>query len=173
MVWRGRTKPLDRVFAALVYVLPLIEAYVLYSGPFFDNLPFLAPLFIVLWPFLFVYGFVVNLIPLGLGGLVIFLALYFLVVRNDRILHFIRFSTMQSILIGIILSIVSILWSLILTTLPPLMRTPFFPILQGTLFSVLFLGTLVGTVYAIFYAVQGKYAELPRLSDYAYMYVRS
>ncbi|MEL6321486.1 MAG: Tic20 family protein [Cyanobacteria bacterium J06626_14] len=173
MVWRGRTTPLDRTFAALVYVLPLIEAYIGFSRPLLNELPFLSPLFIILEPFLFVYGIIVRLIPFGLGGLVIFLALYFLVVRNDRIRHLIRFSAMQSILIGIILSIFSILWQLLITILPPLTQTPMFAVFQETLFSVLFLGTLAATVYAIVYAVQGKYGEVPKISDYAYLYVRS
>ncbi|MEB3209885.1 MAG: Tic20 family protein [Leptolyngbyaceae bacterium] len=173
MVWRGSTTPLDRIFAALVYVIPLIEAYLSFSGPLLNELPFLSPIFIVLWPFIIVYGFIVRLIPLGLGGLVIFFALYFLVVRNDRIRHLIRFSAMQSILIGIILSIFSILWELILTAFGALTRNSLFLVLNDTLFSLLFLGTLAATVYSIVYAVQGKYGEIPKISDYAYMYVRS
>ncbi len=170
MVWRGSTTPLDRIFAALVYTFPLVVAYLRYSGPLLRDLDFLAPLFIPLQPFVLIYGLIVAIVPFGLGGLVIFFLLFFLVVRNERIRHFIRFNTMQAILIGIVLSIFSILWMLVGTIFPFLIQE--FPIIQDTIYNVLFLGALTASLYSIVQSVLGKYAEIPTISDAAYMRVR-
>lgn len=169
MTWRGYTTPLDRTFAALVYAFPLVEAYVLYSRPLFTQLPFLEPLFLPLQPFVFVYFAIARLIPFGLGGLVIFFLLLLLVVRNERIRHFVRFNTMQAILIGIVLSIFSILWALISEVLPFLSSVS---MIEDTVFNVLFLGTVAASVYSIVQSIRGKYAEIPTLSDAVYMQVR-
>ncbi|MEM7771988.1 MAG: Tic20 family protein [Cyanobacteria bacterium P01_E01_bin.6] len=167
MVWRGNTTTLDRIFAALVYIVPLIRAME-FSQPLLRELPFLNVLLIPLLPLFVVYGQVARLFPFGLGDLVIFLALFFLVVRNERIRHFIRFNTMQALLISIILSIFSILWALIATILPLLGGT----IIEDTIFNVLFLGAFAASIYSVFQSIRGKYAEIPKLSDYAYTHVR-
>ncbi len=170
MVWRGSTTPLDRTFAALVYALPLVEAYVSFSGPLLSELSFLRPLFLPLYPFVLIYGLFARIVPFGLGGLVIFFLLFFLVVRNDRVRHFIRFNAMQAILIGIIMSIFSILWTLILTIAPFLRAS--LPIIGDTVFNVLFLGAVVASVYSIIQSIRGKYAEIPTISEAAYSQVR-
>lgn len=170
MVWRGSTTPLDRTFAALVYTFPLVEAYLRFSEPLLRELDFLRPLFIPLQPFVLIYRLIETIIPFGLGGLVIFFMLFFLVVQNERIRHFIRFNTMQAILIGIVLSIFSILWLLIVMVLPFLNSS--FPIIGDTVFNVLFLGALAASVYSIAQSILGKYAEIPTISDAAYMRVR-
>jgi len=97
MTWRGSTDTKDRIFAALVYLLPLYSAFAF--GIFiFQQIPFLgAALAIALYPLAFLYS------SLGsFGSLIIFLVLFFAVVRNPRISHFIRFNTMQAILIDIL-----------------------------------------------------------------------
>ncbi len=53
-------------------------------------------------PVALIYG----LLPFG--AFIVFLLLFFAVVRNERISHFIRFNTMQTILIGILLSLLQL-----------------------------------------------------------------
>jgi uncharacterized membrane protein len=169
MTWRGSTTPLDRVFASLPYLLPLMDAIILYSNPFFSQFPVLQVILLPLQPLLIVYMTILSLFSfggIGLGGLILFFALYFLVVRNENIRHFIRFNTMQSIMIGLALSLFAILWEYI-----------FAPILSGgliqeTLFNVVFFGTVAAVVYSIVQSAMGRYAEIPTLSDAAYMQVR-
>lgn len=168
MTWRGSTTPLDRVFACLVYAFPMVEALLLYSGSFFRQLPFMEVFFVPLMPFVIVYGLIQRIVPLGLGGLLIFVALLFFVVRNDRICHFVRFNTMQAILIGIVLTIFALIWQFFQTALPGLQVS----LLQDTVFNVLFLGTMIGSIYSIVQSIRGKYAEIPTLSDAVYMQVR-
>jgi uncharacterized membrane protein len=174
MTWRGSTTPLDRTFACLPYLIPLMDAILFYGGyfgapGFFGQFPELKILLVPLLPFLLIYQYILGFLSfggMGLGGLLLFLALFFLVVRNESINHFIRFNTMQSIIIGIVLSLFGIIWSYILA-----------PIVGGgliadTLFNVMFLGTVAVVIYAIVQSVMGRYAEIPTLSDAAYMQVR-
>lgn len=168
MTWRGSTTSLDRVFACLVYAFPMVEALVYYSEPFFRQLPFTEIFFAPLLPFVVVYGLIRTIVPFGLGGLIIFVALLFLVVRNERIRHFIRFNTMQAILISIVLTIFALIWEFFQRAIPGLQAS----LLQETVFNVLFLGTMISSIYCIVQSIRGKYAEIPTLSDAVYMQVR-
>jgi uncharacterized membrane protein len=169
MTWRGSTTPLDRVFSSLLYLLPLIEAILFYSGSFFSQFPELTIVLLPLQPFIAIYTLVLRLFSFGgisLGGLIIFFAIYFLVVRNERIRHFIRFNAMQSIMLGIAMSLFGVIWIYV-----------FQPIVGGgliedTLFNVIFLGTTVAVIYSIVQSVMGRYAEIPTISDAVYMRVR-
>ncbi|MDE5077512.1 MAG: hypothetical protein O4751_04245, partial [Trichodesmium sp. St2_bin6] len=106
MTWRGSTTVQDRIFACLPYLLPLLDGLE-YGKYLFQQFPPLQLIFIPLVPLLQVYQ------GIPLCGFIIFLALFLLVVRNNNISHFIRFNTMQAILLDIVL----ILCSLILSVL--------------------------------------------------------
>jgi uncharacterized membrane protein len=99
------------------------------------------------------------------AGLIIFFALFLLVVRNENISHFIRFNTMQAILIDIIL----ILCTLILPFLAQAIRVQ---LVVETLFNMVFLGVLAAFVYAVAQSLLGRYAEIPTISEAVYMQVR-
>jgi uncharacterized membrane protein len=99
-------------------------------------------------------------------GLIIFFALFLLVIRNESISHFIRFNAMQAILLDIVLILCGLVASYILQ-----------PVLQGglileTLFNVVFLGTVAAVVYSVVQSALGRYAEIPTLSEAVYMQVR-
>ncbi|GAB4377709.1 MAG: hypothetical protein Kow00121_27970 [Elainellaceae cyanobacterium] len=159
MTWRGSTQPLDRFFACLPYLLPLLDG-IQFSIPFFNQFPVLQPLLIPLLPLLQLYRGVPFI------GLIIFFALFLLVVRNENISHFIRFNAMQAILLDIVLILCSIITSLILQ-----------PALGGglfleTIYNVIFLGTAIVVIYSIVQCALGRYAEIPTLSDAVHMQVR-
>ncbi|XGV95870.1 MAG: Tic20 family protein [Leptolyngbya sp. BL-A-14] len=164
MAWRGSTSPTDRIFASLVYLLPLFDVIGLVSGVVGSG-SFLSPIF---------RAIVIPLSPLlglyyGFGGfmpLIIFFALFLLVVRNESIAHFIRFNAMQSILFGIVLSLISILWRYILAG--ALQGT----LLEQTLFNTIFLGVVAAVGYSVVQSALGRYAEIPTISDAAYAQVR-
>jgi Chloroplast import apparatus Tic20-like len=155
MTSRGATTPLERVFACLPYLLPLVDS-IQFAAPLVRQFPVLQPFFIPLLVLRPLTGF-----PLGL---IIFLALFMLVIRNENISHFIRFNTMQAILLDIVI----ILCSLVLSLLTALQGT----LILDTLFSVVFLGTLAAVTYSVVQSVLGRYAEIPTLSDAVYMQVR-
>lgn len=159
MTWRGSTDTKDRIFAALVYLLPLYSAFAF--GIFiFQQIPFLgAALAIALYPLAFLYS------SLGsFGSLIIFLVLFFAVVRNPRISHFIRFNTMQAILIDILVYLLGLVLGFVARGLGA-------NLVVETLYNVVFLGALAACVYSIIQSVIGKYADIPTISEAAYSQV--
>lgn len=164
MSWRGSTSPSDRIFACLVYLIPLLDVIRLVYIPIGSG-SFLSPILNII---------VVPLFPLmqlyfGLGGfmsLIIFFALYLLVVRNESVAHFIRFNAMQAILFGIVLTLFDVLWQYALRLL---FRDD---LLVQTIFNTVFIGTLAAIGYSIVQSVLGRYAEIPTISDAAYTQVR-
>ncbi len=158
MTWRGSTTVKDRIFASLPYLLPIISA--LPFGVFlFRQFPALAIILVPLQPVLFIY----SAIPFA--GLVIFFLLFLLVVRNERILHFIRFNTMQAILLDILLVLCTLLFDILLRGLGTNLVTE-------TLFNIVFLGTVAACGYSIVQSLLGHYAEIPTLSEAVHAQVR-
>ncbi len=168
MTWRGTTTSLDRFYAALPYALPMIEA--LSFGMLLLTLfPFLGLILLPLQPFLFVYG-QLNYFLGGYAGLVIFFALYLLVVRNDKISHFIRFNTMQALLFGIAASLVRIVLDLLGLTSGLVGAS--LPLPLAVIYSAIFLGVIGASIFSLVQVIRGRYAEVPYISDAAYAQTR-
>ncbi|MCC5607689.1 hypothetical protein LC612_13055 [Nostoc sp. CHAB 5834] len=158
MSWRRSTTVSDRIFASLPYLLPLIEVFV-FGRYLLSEFPPLQLLFLPLLPLLRVYYGV------RYAGMIIFFALFLLVVRNEKISHFIRFNTMQAILLDIIIFLFSIL-----TDVVGLVPSGSFAI--QTLSTTIFIGIVGTVVYSVIQSVSGRYAEIPAISDAVYMQVR-
>ncbi len=158
MSWRGSTTVSDRIFASLPYLLPLIEVFV-FGRYLLSEFPALQLLFLPLLPLLRIYYGV------RFAGLIIFFALFLLVVRNEKISHFIRFNTMQAILLDIIIFLFSIL-----TDVVGLIPVGGFAI--QTLSTTIFIGIVGAVAYSVIQSVSGRYAEIPAISDAVYMQVR-
>ncbi len=163
MTWRGSTTVSDRIFACLVYLLPILDLIVLVIGPLQRSPlgPFVNLIARPLEPLLEIY--------LGFGGIasfIIFFAIYLLVVRNENIRHFIRFNAMQAILFGIALSLIGIIARTVFGFLPP------DNLLAQTLFNTIFLGAIAAIGFSIVQSAFGRYAEIPTISDAVYMQVR-
>lgn len=160
----GNVSTADRFFACLPYLLPLMDGVrsaIMLPGPqnsIFAQLPPLAALLQVLGPFMRIYFGIPFL------GFILFLALYLLVVRNDAISHFIRFNTLQSILIGILVSLADLIVTYIFT--------PIGGFVVETLASTIFLGVAITVIYSVVQSVSGRYAEIPTLSDAVNMQIR-
>jgi hypothetical protein len=158
MAWRGSTTVKDRIFASLPYLLPIISG--LPFGTFlFKQFPALSVVLLPLTPVLFIY----NAIPFA--GIVVFFLLFLLVVRNERIAHFIRFNTMQAILLDILLVLCSLLLDILLRGLGTNLVTE-------TLINIIFLGTVAACGYSIVQSLLGRYAEIPTLSEAVHAQVR-
>ncbi|MDJ0690482.1 MAG: hypothetical protein QNJ41_18475 [Xenococcaceae cyanobacterium MO_188.B32] len=158
MAWRGSTDAKDRIFAALVYLLPLMEVYQ-FSRPLFGVIPALNIIYVPFQPLMqLYYGF-------PFAGIIIFFALFLGVVRNERIKHFVRFNAMQAILIDIILVLCGLVARYVLGGIG-------FALITDTFFNVVFLATLSACLYAIVQSILGKYAEIPTISQAAYSQVR-
>lgn len=160
MTWRGSTTVTDRIFASLPYLLPLFAVF-LFGIPVFKIFPPLAQfLSLLLTPIRLLY----SIIPIY-PDLIIFFLLFLLVVRNERILHFIRFNTMQALLLDIIVFLCGLIVTYILPALGATLITQ-------TLMVTVFLAILVACGYSIVQSLLGHYAEIPSLSEAAYTQVR-
>ncbi|MEB3177472.1 MAG: Tic20 family protein [Nostocaceae cyanobacterium] len=158
MSWRGSTTVSDRIFACLPYLLPLLDG-LRFGGVLFRDFPFLAALFSPLASIASIYTGVPFL------GLIVFFALFLLVVRNEKINHFIRFNAMQAILLDIVIFLFGILIEI-------LIRIPGTGFAIETLASTIFIGVVVAVVYSVAQSIMGKYAEIPAISEAVYTQVR-
>jgi uncharacterized membrane protein len=161
MTWRASTTIQDRVLACLPYLLPLITSLgssglILMAFPAIGNviLPLLLPLLLLL-----------NNGILTVSTFVIFIVLFLLVVRNEKVSRFIRFNTMQALLLGIILSLLQLIVSV-------LSAAPGSGLMVAVFSSIVILGVWGVIVYSMVQSLRGLYAEVPTLSETASMYVR-
>ena len=155
MVWRGSIDIKDRIFAALVYSLPLYYSFSF--GQFAVNyLP--RPLVVLIGIFLTPLSILYSVIPWA--DFVIFFALFLLVVRNDKIKHFVRFNTMQALLIDIALVLINMG-----------MRILGLGLMTGVLSSIIFILTLAVCIYSVIQCSLGKYPEIPSISQAVYSQV--
>ncbi|MGF1602804.1 MAG: Tic20 family protein [Thermosynechococcaceae cyanobacterium] len=160
MTWRGTTTMGDRIFASLPYLLPLM-----YGIPFGGSLLAMFPaLGLILFPLIGPFAVVYSTIPFA--GIVVFFALLLLVVRNERIAHFIRFNTMQALLISIVLFLCQLLIGVLAN-----MGGSIALIVQ-VLNNTVFIAVLAVFVYAVVQSCRGRYAEIPAISEAVYMQVR-
>jgi uncharacterized membrane protein len=89
-----------------------------------------------------------------------------LVVRNTNISHFIRFNTMQAILLDILLILGQIILDLVLV---PTLGTGLF---VDTILNVVLLGILGAIAFSVVQSIRGEYPEIPTLSEAVHMQVR-
>ncbi len=157
MSWRGSTTIQDRVFASLPYLVPLLHGLI-FGASFFSVFPALKILLIPLQPLFALY-------TLPFVSLILFLALFFGVVRNEKIQHFIRFNTMQALLVDISLVIFSIV-------LPIIRNISGGGFVTTALINCVFLGVVAIVIFSVVQSLRGLYAEIPTLSDAVYMQVR-
>ena len=158
MSWRGNTTVVDRICAALPYALILFDGL-----PFSESILRVVPLLqVILAPI--ILPVIVLYQSLPFGSLIIFFGLYFLVVRNDRVSHFIRFNTMQALLITIILFLVQLVFGL----LPAVGALAF---VVTALKTSVFLAVLTVFIYSVVQCFRGEYADLPSISEAVYLQV--
>jgi hypothetical protein len=155
MTWRATSSGKDRFWAALSYLYPLVSsAPVALSALTLipQLLPVLAPLLIA--------GALIEQAPFL--SFMIFLALFLLVVRNPRIHYFVRFNTMQAMLVGIVVSLYLVCQGLF-TVVPGMNFGLVFQILN----SVVFLGAFAIVCYGVVQCLRGIYPEVHTISDAA------
>lgn len=142
----------DRTISALVYLLPLV-----YALPFglalLRQFPLLSIIYAPLSPLIALQ------FSLPFAGLIVFFALWFGIVRSDRFSYFVRFNTMQAILLDILLIVCSLIINLLATGLGSN------NLLIETLNNTIFIGTLVACFYSIVQSVRGLQADIPAISE--------
>ena len=160
MTWRGSVDTMGRIFSVLVYLIAWADA-VQFGVFLFQKLPITSFFFLPALPVVLIYSFL-NPLLFGFGSFLVFLLLFFAVVRNPQVSYFIRFNAMQTILIGILLSLIGLVTN---TFLQPVLAGG---ILLETLYNVAFLGGIGACLYCMFQSAFGRYAEIPTISQAAY-----
>ena len=155
MTWRGSTDSKDRIFAALVYLMPLYYAVSGFGSYILDALPALRILQIPLAPVAYIYG------SIPLANIIIFFVLFLAVVRNPKISYFIRFNALQAILLDIALILLSLVGGIL--------QVPF---LFQIFSSVIFIAAVSACLYSMVQSILGRYAEIPTISEAAYSQLR-
>lgn len=158
MAWRGSVGTVDRIFATLVYIMPLY-----YGLPFGLDLvaqfPVLQYLIIITLPL----AYLNSAIPFG--GFILFIILFAAVVRNTKLSHFIRYNTLQAILLDILIILVGLVLNLLSQTIG-------MNLITQTLNHSLFLAVVAVSLYSMIQSILGRYSELPMVSEIAYNQVR-
>ncbi len=159
MSWKNSTTPaIERFYASVVYLLPLLDSLI-FGRFLFQQFPPLQLLFVPLLPLVQLYR------GIPFSGLIIFFVLLFAVVRNENVTHFIRFNTMQAILLDIIVMVGGLIVNLLSSSLQ-------LPFIVETITNMIFLGSVAAFVYALAQSVMGRYAEIPAISEAVNMQVR-
>ncbi|MEM9508173.1 MAG: Tic20 family protein [Cyanobacteria bacterium P01_E01_bin.35] len=152
----GATDVKDRIWGAAVYLFAIHDAMSL-GGRLLVQFPALMPLFTLLdtltTPIKLIYGIFNTAVPV-FGSLIVFFILFLAVVRNDRIPYFIRFNTLQSILFGIAISLISIVFG----TFGAL----------GLIGSLVFVLATGASLFCIVQCALGRYPEIPSISAAVY-----
>jgi len=162
MSLRGSTTVSERILASLPYLLPVLDG-VGFGLFLVSQFPLLGIIFVPLFPLIAIYNTTfLGVIPVSF---MIFIALFAFVVRNENIVHFIRFNTMQAILLDIVIFLCSLLLRL-------LKFIPGADFTVQTLSTTIFLGIIVAVIYAVSQSLLGRYAEIPAISEAVYTQVR-
>jgi uncharacterized membrane protein len=169
MPWRSSTTMQDRVLAFLPYLLPLLQVMVSALGllgllfqNYLPNNEGIATAVVALSTAILPWVGWVNSFTVSL---LLFLGLYLLVVRNEKVPHFIRFNTMQALLIEIALA----LFGYVGTLFAPIAGMS---LIFTLLSSFLVVGVVALVVFAFVQCLRGVYADIPTISDAAYSQVR-
>lgn len=141
----------QRLLAALAYLLPWADAIGFGSGV----LSLAEPLQLLALPALPLLT-LERVVPFG--GLVLFLALFLLVVRNPQVPYLIRFNVLQAILIDIVLVLLSLAFQVLLSPLGGGFAV-------RTLESTVFLATLLLVVFSVVQSLRGVEADIPTVSE--------
>jgi uncharacterized membrane protein len=141
----------QRLLAALAYLLPWADAIGFGNGV----LSLAQPLQLLALPALPLLA-LEQAVPFG--GLVLFLALFLLVVRNQEVPYLIRFNVLQAILIDIVLVLLSLAFQVLLSPLGGGFAV-------RTLESTVFLATLLLVVFSMVQSLRGIEADIPTVSE--------
>ncbi len=151
----------DRALSSLTYLLPM-SAVVILGAFLFRQFPQLMTIFSPL----ILVATIGNLRIVDFVSVrfVVWAVLFFAVVRNHRLAHFVRFNAMQSVLLDVVVSLFEILIQIMMILFG---KMSFAASMLEVLATTAFLAVMGASIYSLFYAVQGKYAQIPMISDAA------
>lgn len=144
----------DRVIAALGYFLPFFDG-IQYGRYFFLQFPAAEKLLAPLFPLLSVYK------GLPFSNFIAFFGLYLLVVRNPNFSRYVRFNTMQAVVLDVLL----IFPTLVERTFAPRSGTGFE--LLVIFYNAMFLFLVACFLFGVVSCILGKTPRLPLVAEAA------
>ena len=140
-----------RLLGVLLYMIPWSDSLT-FGNHLYIKYPFIQIIQIPAIPIILIE----RSIPFG--SLLLFLAIFFGLVRNSKVSYFLRFNALQSLLINIGIIILSFVFEIIFSSFSnSLILRTFSSTLLITLFSVI--------VYCVWSCTQGKEPNLPGISQ--------
>ena len=141
----------QRFLSTFIYMLTWSEA-IAFGRYLFIDFPFLKSLIIPALPIIFIQ----SLVPFG--SLFLYILCFIFLIRNPKISYFIRYNTLQAILLNIALIIINFVFEILLQ---PFSNT----LLARTFSSTIFILMLYIVIFSIFKSFEGKEPELPGISE--------
>ena len=139
--------PGERILGVLLYMIPWSDSLI-FGNHLYIKYPFIQIIQVPAIPIILIE----RSIPFG--GLLLFLAIFFGLVRNSNVSYFLRFNALQSLLINIGIIIVSFIFEIIFS--------PFLNLLIiRTISSTLLISIFSIIVYSVWSCTQGNEPDLP------------
>jgi uncharacterized membrane protein len=147
----------ERVVAALVYIIPALDAIAVTLSLFkwWSSLS---------WTWFLLEPISTFYYSSSFTPLIIFFVVFLAIVRNKKFHHLVRFHAMQAVMIDIVIMLANI----IRMYLPPEFRWSMYMVVLDRFLGATILATLA---YCIGYAIQGQYADIPYVSNAVYIQV--
>ena len=141
----------QRLLGLLVYLLPWSDA-IPFGGHLMGQFPWLQWLTLPALPLV--------LLERGIpfGNLLVFFLLFLAVVRNPNVPYFIRFNTLQALLVHIIVVLLGYAFAILLQPLGG-------GLILRTLSSTVMIAVLAVVIFAVTECVRGREPDLPGLSQ--------
>ena len=144
-----------RLLGVLLYMIPWSDSLT-FGNHLYIKYPFIQIIQIPAIPIILIE----RSIPFG--SLLLFLAIFFGLVRNSKVSYFLRFNALQSLLINIGIIIVSFIFEIIFS---PFSNS----LIIRTFSSSLLIGLLFMMIYSVWSCIQGNEPNLPGISQAAKM----
>jgi uncharacterized membrane protein len=141
----------ERSLGVLLYMIPWSDSLT-FGNHLYIKYPFLQIIQIPAIPIILIE----RSIPFG--NLLLFLAIFFGLVRNSKVSYFLRFNALQSLLINIGIIIISFIFEIIFS---PFSNS----LIIRTFSSSLLIGIFSMIVYSVWSCTQGNEPNLPGISQ--------
>ena len=144
-----------KILAILLYMIPWTDSLV-FGKHLFIKYPFIQIIQIPAIPIILIE----RSIPLG--NLLLFLAIFIGIVKNNKISYFLRFNALQSLLINIGVIIMNYVFEILFSSFDD-------SLIIRTLSSTLLLGLFSMIIFCVWSCTQGNEPNLPGISQAAKM----
>ena len=145
----------ERLLGVLLYMIPWADSLT-FGNHLYIKYPFIQIIQIPAIPIILIE----RSIPFG--SLLLFLAIFFGLVRNSKVSYFLRFNALQSLLINIGIIIASFIFEIIFS---PFANS----LIIRTLSSSLLISIFLMIIYSVWSCTQGNEPNLPGISQAAKM----